>query len=174
MILPYTVKDVSFKNTKSRSKFRYLNKRCGVFSFVFLIFFTICLVIYNSHYLPSNMTELKNNFHDNNNSKLQNEINTLIASHQVIVFSKTYCPFSKKAKELLNTFQFKIPYHIIEVDLRDEAAEIKQILGIKSSRYTFPNIFVNGISIGGASELETMNENGDLKKLLIAEGVITD
>ncbi|CAO3627015.1 unnamed protein product [Cunninghamella blakesleeana] len=197
MILPYTVKDVNFKNTKSRSR-KYLNKQCGIFTFLILIFGTICLVIYNSQYLPSNITHISvlkhnnnsnnnhlNNIDSNNNNsnnnnmqsikqkgKLLNEINTLITTHQLIVFSKSYCPYSKKAKEILNSFQYKVPYHILEVDQRDDASEIKQILGEKTKRYTFPNIFVNGISIGGASEIEIMNESGDLKQLFIAQDII--
>ncbi|KAI8381296.1 thioredoxin-like protein, partial [Radiomyces spectabilis] len=84
----------------------------------------------------------------------------------LVVFSKTYCPYSKKAKAILDSFTLKEPYKVVEVDLRDDADQVKQRLGSLSGRYTFPNIFVNEKSIGGAAELQEMNSHGELHQLL--------
>ncbi|ORZ17036.1 thioredoxin-like protein [Absidia repens] len=94
-------------------------------------------------------------------------------SHPLIVFSKTYCPYSKKAKAILDSFDYSSPYHIVEVDLRDDGDKVKQALGEISGRYTFPNVFVQGTSIGGASEIESMHQQDQLTALLRSEGIIT-
>ncbi|CAO3587422.1 unnamed protein product [Absidia cylindrospora] len=92
--------------------------------------------------------------------------------YPLIVFSKTYCPYSRKAKAILDSFDYSSPYHIVEVDLRDDGDKVKQALGEISGRYTFPNVFVHGTSIGGASEIESMHQQDQLTALLRSEGII--
>lgn len=48
----------------------------------------------------------------------------------------------------------------------DDAAQVKQLLGELTGRDTFPNVFVNGFSIGGANELGHMHKNGRLREIL--------
>ncbi|KAI9319044.1 thioredoxin-like protein, partial [Dichotomocladium elegans] len=94
------------------------------------------------------------------------EITSIIQSHPVAVFSKTYCPYSQKAKAILNEYALRAPLYVVEVDLREDAQQVKDILGQTTGRYTFPNVFLQGNSIGGADELERLHRNGHLKDLL--------
>lgn len=43
--------------------------------------------------------------------------------------------------------------------IQDELAEL-------TGRHTVPNVLVNGVSIGGADELQTMHEEGRLKGVM--------
>ncbi|KAI9495656.1 thioredoxin-like protein, partial [Zychaea mexicana] len=86
--------------------------------------------------------------------------------HPLTVFSKTYCPYSRKAKAILNEYPLKVPYYVVEVDLRADAVEVKRVLGENTGRDTFPNVFVNGQSIGGATELGRFDRSGRLKEIL--------
>ncbi|KAL9553204.1 hypothetical protein MBANPS3_003395 [Mucor bainieri] len=97
---------------------------------------------------------------------LKDEIMGRIQEHQLIVFSKTYCPFSKKAKRILSLYNLKEPLEVVEVDLRDDDYQVKMTLNEISGRATFPNIFLNGQSIGGADDLEELHETGQLASLL--------
>ena len=56
-------------------------------------------------------------------------IETLVKEHRVVLFSKTWCPFCNKVKELFNS-KF-IPYHRIELD-----KEPTQISCILHTRFT--------------------------------------
>jgi glutaredoxin 3 len=57
-----------------------------------------------------------------------------IKSDKVVVFSKTYCPYCKMAKEALNNAGLK-NFLVIELDTRDDGAEIQDILqGITGAR----------------------------------------
>jgi len=83
----------------------------------------------------------------------------------VIVFSKTYCPFSKKAKELLGTYDLSPSPKVVEVDLRKDADELKVILTRLTGHSTFPNIFIAGTSIGGSDDLQALYDEGQLVSL---------
>ncbi|KAF5321848.1 hypothetical protein D9619_001468 [Psilocybe cf. subviscida] len=67
--------------------------------------------------------------------------------YPLIVFSKTYCPYSKRAKALLEAYDLKPPPKIVEVDIRDDGNVIKHLLTRLTGHSTFPNIVVKGKSI---------------------------
>ncbi|KAH8118955.1 thioredoxin-like protein [Phellopilus nigrolimitatus] len=93
------------------------------------------------------------------------------ADTPIIVFSKTYCPYSKKAKELLGTYDLSPSPKVVEVDLRDDADLIKAILTRLTGHSTFPNIFIEGQSIGGSDNLAGLHADGRLIKLLTDAGI---
>ncbi|ORX50106.1 thioredoxin-like protein [Hesseltinella vesiculosa] len=96
------------------------------------------------------------------------QVQDLIHDHPLIIFSKSYCPHSKNAKALLDRFTLIQPYKVVEVDQRPDAALVKQALTEISDRGTFPNIFLNGTSLGGMSELQQLNDSGKLEEQLKA------
>lgn len=66
-------------------------------------------------------------------------VDDAIASHRVVVFSKTYCPFCKKAKELLAQYPIKKEQlEVIELEKRPDCAQIqaylKELTGASSVR----------------------------------------
>ena len=56
----------------------------------------------------------------------------------------------------------------------DDAAEVKDALTKFTYRNTFPNVFIDGRSIGGSDELVLMHTNGRLTDMLIEAGVLDD
>ncbi|KDR75122.1 hypothetical protein GALMADRAFT_249035 [Galerina marginata CBS 339.88] len=91
-------------------------------------------------------------------------------NYPVIVFSKTYCPYSKRAKELLASYDLQPPAKIIEVDIRDDGNVIKHLLTRLTHHSTFPNILLRGKSIGGSDSLQELHGNKSLRKLLEEAG----
>ncbi|KAF5346314.1 hypothetical protein D9758_011485 [Tetrapyrgos nigripes] len=100
----------------------------------------------------------------------QEEAERLDEVYPMVVFSKTFCPYSKKAKKLLEKYELVPQPMVVEVDLRDDATQIKALLTRLTSRSTFPNIIVLGESIGGSDDLNRLHENGSLKKLFEKAG----
>ncbi|CAA7261837.1 unnamed protein product [Cyclocybe aegerita] len=90
--------------------------------------------------------------------------------YPVIVFSKTYCPYSKRAKELLAAYDIQPPPKIVEVDIRDDGNVIKHLLTRLTKHSTFPNVLLRGHSIGGSDNLQQLHENKTLTKLLEEAG----
>ncbi|KAJ2455031.1 hypothetical protein EV183_001135 [Coemansia sp. RSA 2336] len=95
---------------------------------------------------------------------VEEKIYQLIKRNRVMVFSKTYCPYSREAKSLLSQYQkdHGLAFDVLEADLEANPLEVKAALGKISSRFTFPNIFVDGQSIGGGDELRQLHANGEL------------
>jgi glutaredoxin len=91
--------------------------------------------------------------------------------YPVVVFSKSYCPYSKRAKKLLESYNLSPPPKVIEVDLRADSPHIKTLLTRLTNRSTFPNVILHGRSLGGSDELVRMHEEGQLKAALERGGV---
>ena len=54
-------------------------------------------------------------------------VDQAIKSHKVVVFSKTYCPYCTKAKNVLGKYKLK-DAKIIELDDRDDSDVIQDYL----------------------------------------------
>ncbi|KAJ2783597.1 hypothetical protein GGI15_002533 [Coemansia interrupta] len=80
----------------------------------------------------------------------------------------TYCPYSRRAKQLLSEYHDGrgLDYTVLEADLESDPMAIKAALGSLSGHSTFPNIFVDGKSIGGSDDLARMHRSGELAVLL--------
>ncbi|KAG0278075.1 hypothetical protein BGZ95_004780 [Linnemannia exigua] len=101
---------------------------------------------------------------------LEHRIQGLIDQNRVMVFSKTYCPYSAAAKKLLRTYTND--FGLLEVDLEAKGGDIKTILTkISHGHSTFPSIFFAGESIGGRDRLQAIEDKGELRQRLDALGV---
>ncbi len=80
---------------------------------------------------------------------------------KVVIYSKTYCPFCVRAKNLLDGKG--VAYEEIMVDSDPELfAELKK----KSNMMTVPQIFIDEKLIGGYTELAELDSQGGLDPLL--------
>ncbi|KAI0413068.1 putative glutaredoxin [Xylaria grammica] len=87
---------------------------------------------------------------------------SIIDENAVAVFSKSYCPYCKQSKNLLNDLGAK--YFLIELDQDEEGAAIQAALAELSGQTTVPNIYIGQKHIGGNSDLQA--KKGELKALL--------
>lgn len=91
-------------------------------------------------------------------------VQNAIYSNKIAVFSKTYCPYSLRAKRIIRELHEQ-PF-IVELDLRDDGSQIQRVLLDLVGRRTVPQVFVNGKHIGGSDDLQAAVANGQLQKLL--------
>lgn len=89
---------------------------------------------------------------------------SLLKASQVTIFSASWCPYSKKAKKLLDLL--KIPYKAYETDLGEVDQDLIKQLQISTGRKTWPNIFIGTTNVGGFDELSKYNDNKYLQTLL--------
>ena len=81
----------------------------------------------------------------------------------VIIFSKSYCPYSAKAKQILLEKYTIVPAPVvIEIDQHYLGPSIQDALGKSTGRRTVPNILVNGKSIGGGDEVGALDVSEEL------------
>ncbi|KAG6891631.1 hypothetical protein C0992_001316 [Termitomyces sp. T32_za158] len=93
---------------------------------------------------------------------------TAILDNKVAIFSKSYCPYCKKAKALFKDEFPDVETTVYELDERDDGSEIQAYLLEKTGQRTVPNIFVNGQHIGGNDDLRKSFDAGNLTKLVRA------
>jgi glutaredoxin len=86
----------------------------------------------------------------------------LIQYSTVIVFSKSYCPFSKKAKSILSQYNIVPAPYIVELDKHALGPRLQTLLGTITGRRTVPNVLVNGVSIGGGDDVEALDRDDEL------------
>lgn len=72
----------------------------------------------------------------------------------VHVHYKRGCPYTRKVLELMQTLPYSVEYRMFPNDL----PRMRELLGryLGKSFFTFPQIFVRGKSIGGATEADVV------------------
>jgi glutaredoxin 3 len=111
-------------------------------------------------------------------------INLVVSKHPIVVFSKSYCPFCRRALEVLHSYsersQFIEPLVLDLTEIEDSAAimagkrTIQETLQLITGRRTVPNVFVGGKSIGGGDETTMLHMSGELNDLLIRAGAFLE
>ncbi|KAI8990326.1 Alg9-like mannosyltransferase family-domain-containing protein [Pilobolus umbonatus] len=92
----------------------------------------------------------------------RDKVESTLHKHPVVLYSKTYCPYCRRAKKLLSQYCMGDDVYIVEVDLEKDGSGIKRALYDLSGQNTFPNLFVNGQSLGGFDELSKLDRQGKL------------
>ncbi|MBC7658555.1 MAG: glutaredoxin [Chitinophagaceae bacterium] len=85
-----------------------------------------------------------------------------VAKERVVVVGMAQNLFVKKARKALD--QQSIPYRYIEYGSYFSQWQKRLAIKLWSGWPTFPQVFVNGVLIGGANDTLRAIENGSLKK----------
>lgn len=98
---------------------------------------------------------------------VSDHIEELIRKYPVMVFSKSYCPYSKKAKDILSKYSLGENYHVLELDkIPSKTDQYQDELGKLTGARTVPRVFINGKCIGGGDDTSALEKKGDLQRLL--------
>ncbi|GIL70637.1 hypothetical protein Vretimale_3748 [Volvox reticuliferus] len=97
-------------------------------------------------------------------------IKQTVADNKVFVYSKTYCPYCTRVKDLFT--ELRVPYKVLELDtIGSEGAEIQDALQPITGRRTVPQVFVGGKFIGGCDDTMAAHAAGKLKIVLSEVGI---
>lgn len=94
-------------------------------------------------------------------------IDAFVSKHPVVIFSKTYCPFCKEAKRVLDAAG-ATERQEIELDIDANGAQIQKALFQSTAQRTVPNIFIGGRHIGGCDDLKALPSSVLKQKLQAA------
>jgi len=97
-------------------------------------------------------------------------VDAAIVDNKVMVFSKSYCPYCKMAKEALN--QTGCKYLAIEIENRDDCDAIQDYLLELTKGRSVPRVFIGGTFVGGGSEVKALQAQGKLKPMLQKAGAL--
>jgi len=87
-----------------------------------------------------------------------------IGAHDVVVFSKTTCPFCARVKSLFEDLD--VNPHVIEFDKIPNGGQLQSDLAAYSGQRTVPNVWIKGQHVGGCDETLAAHKNGTLTKML--------
>jgi glutaredoxin 3 len=83
---------------------------------------------------------------------------------RVEIYTKNYCPFCARAKALLD--RKNIGYEEIDVTV-DPSLQVE--MQKRSQRRTVPQIFIDGVHVGGSDDLIEAERSGALDRLLAGQ-----
>ncbi|KAH8910452.1 glutaredoxin [Coniochaeta sp. PMI_546] len=91
------------------------------------------------------------------------EMERILKKAPVIIFSKSYCPYSKRAKGvLLEKYLIEPAPYVVELDEHPLGPKLQNKLKEMTGRGTVPNIMVSGKSIGGGDDVSAMDNDKTL------------
>ena len=99
-----------------------------------------------------------------NHADIVQEVKAAIAQNDIVVVGMAQNPFPKKARKILDGQ--KLGYKYLEYGNYLSAWHRRNALKMWTGWPTFPMIFVKGVLIGGADDLDALIANGELKRLL--------
>ena len=84
---------------------------------------------------------------------------------QVVIYTTNYCPYCTAAKALLR----RKDVNFEEIDVTDNPARRAEMERL-SQRWTVPQIFIDGLPIGGFDDMNRLELTGMLDPLLAVGG----
>jgi len=80
---------------------------------------------------------------------------------KAVIYTTPTCPYCAQAKTLLD--RIGIPYETIDISANNESRQ--EMVRLSGGRTTVPQIFIDGVHIGGFDDLYTMHQEGKLQNL---------
>ena len=99
-------------------------------------------------------------------SDIVREVQIAVTANDVVVVGMTQNPFPRKARRILDAAG--IPYKYLGYGSYLRGWQRRLPLKMWTGWPTFPMVFVKGVLVGGASDLEKLIESGELKRMLSA------
>jgi monothiol glutaredoxin len=94
------------------------------------------------------------------------EVQGAIAEHDVVVVGMAQNPFPRRARHILD--KAGVPHRYLQFGSYFGEWRRRNALKMWTGWPTFPMVFVKGVLVGGASELQAVVESGELQRLLAA------
>jgi glutaredoxin-related protein len=99
-----------------------------------------------------------------NHRDIIDEVEAAIAAHDVVVVGMKQNPFPRRARKALAAA--RIAFHYLEYGSYFNTWRRRTALKIWSGWPTFPMIFVKGVLIGGAEDVQKLLDSGELARRL--------
>lgn len=81
---------------------------------------------------------------------------------EVVIYTKSYCPYSKECKELLNSKGVDFTEKITDED----PALVAEMTSKSGERTDTPQVFINGHHVGSGDDMKALDSTGKLDEML--------
>ena len=93
-------------------------------------------------------------------------IQDTIQNNDVVIYSKTYCPYCTSVKTMFKNHFSTVKTHVVELDTLPNGSGIQAALQLLTGQRTVPNVFVKGKHIGGNDDSQHAFKSGSLSEML--------
>jgi len=93
-------------------------------------------------------------------------IKDAIEGNDVVVFSKSYCPYCTSTKRAMAGLGLSSSPLFIELDEVSDGTSIQDALASLTGQRTVPNVFVKGQHLGGNDDTQAAISGGQFKAML--------
>ena len=100
------------------------------------------------------------------NIEIVREVQAAIASNTVVVVGMAQNPYPRKACKTLDAAG--IPHKYLEYGSYLKEWKRRTALKMWTGWTTFPMVFVKGVLVGGASEMQSLIDSGELSRMIAA------
>ncbi|VDK48883.1 unnamed protein product [Anisakis simplex] len=114
---------------------------------------------------PNVRSQLASQYEDRRIRDLERRMDYDIRYHKVMLYSKTYCPYSHRIKRILAKYDIQ-DMKTVELDLEADMAIMQDHLKYISGSRTVPQLYIRGRYVGGHEETAQKDESGELERLL--------
>merc|ERR1712088_461543 len=94
------------------------------------------------------------------------KIKESIPSTPVVMVSKSYCPFCRKAKDALKSFNLGSDLVVYEIENDSDMDAIQNEMAKMTGGRSVPRVFIGGQFVGGGDEMVKYKSNGKLAELI--------
>merc|ERR1711994_321308 len=100
-------------------------------------------------------------------SLLRHLTSDIMPKERLDQIEKSYCPFCKKAKQVLQKYNIQPDkIEIMEIDNDEDCNEIQEFMKKLTGGRSVPRVFIGGKFVGGGDETEAAHRDGKLQALL--------
>ena len=99
------------------------------------------------------------------NHEIVDEVKAAVGANAVVVVGMRQNPFPAKARKALDAIGQ--PFRYLEYGSYFSTWRPRSALKMWTGWPTFPMVFVQGVLVGGASELQALIDSGELKTMLL-------
>ena len=100
------------------------------------------------------------------NAQIVRDVQSAIAGNPVVVVGMAQNPFPRKARQALDAAG--MPYKYLEYGSYLQGWRRRNALKMWTGWPTFPMVFVKGVLVGGAGELQRLINSGEIRRMLAA------
>ena len=100
----------------------------------------------------------------NNHVDIVREVQAAVAANDIVIAGMAQNPFPKKVRKILEQRGFSFKY--LEYGNYLSGWRRRNALKMWTGWPTFPMVFVKGVLVGGASDLQKLMDSGELARLL--------
>eukprot|EP01060_Flectonema_neradi_P024985 TRINITY_DN33838_c0_g1_i1.p1 TRINITY_DN33838_c0_g1~~TRINITY_DN33838_c0_g1_i1.p1 ORF type:complete len:128 (+),score=14.76 TRINITY_DN33838_c0_g1_i1:51-386(+) len=93
-------------------------------------------------------------------------VKDMVAQSPIVVFSGTYCVWCVRLQKLLQENELLGMTKTVMLDEHPKGQEYANGLFLLTSQRSIPNVYVNGVHVGGYSEVSHLISTGELQRML--------